>query len=166
MAFKTLSGFLESLFYMLFLEGHFVNFWNLQMCINLTVSAASLNFFSGFGFCNFSSFAFGTNCTTHVNSSWELDNTWQFRKKWGVKRQIVFFAWMIKYFGKVPRKGFVKVLWQISILFLIYKEIPEDTQISCDSWHFKKDGNFHHFRKNSKKFFEVCNSCYESPTLF
>lgn len=63
MAFKTLSGFLESLFYMLFLEGHFVNFWNLQMCINLTVSAASLNFFSGFGFCNFSSFAFGTNCT-------------------------------------------------------------------------------------------------------
>ena len=97
--------------------------------------------FFRFGFCNFSSFAFGTNCTTHVNSSWELDNTWQFRKKWGVKRQIVFFAWMIKYFGKVPRKGFVKVLlWQISILFLIYKEIPEDTQISCDSWHFKKVG--------------------------
>lgn len=50
MAFKTLSGFLESLFYMLFLEGHFVNFWNLQMCINLTVSAASLNFFSGLVF--------------------------------------------------------------------------------------------------------------------
>ena len=50
MAFKTLSGFLESLFYLLFLEGHFVNFWNLQMCINLTVSAASLNFFSGLVF--------------------------------------------------------------------------------------------------------------------
>ena len=69
MAFKTLSGFLESLFYMLFLEGHFVNVLEFANVHQFDRFGSFFELFFRFGFCNFSSFAFGTNCTTHVNSS-------------------------------------------------------------------------------------------------